>query len=48
MANNDGLLDFSREENDDQEAQDNLSHTDGRETLKRAFGSGDSSSQEKD
>ena len=43
MANDDGLLDFSHEENDDQEAQDNLSHTDGRDTLRRALDNGDSS-----
>ena len=49
MGDNDnGLLDFSREENDEQEAQDNLSHTDRRETLRRTFGSGDSSYEEED
>ena len=48
MANNDGLLDFSHEEYDDQKAQDNLSHTNGRDTLRKTFCSGDSSSEEED
>ena len=45
MAGND-LLDFSHEEHD--EFQDNLSHTDGRDTLRKTFCSGDSSSEEED
>ena len=41
MTGND-LLDLSREEHD--ESQDNLYHTDGRDTLRKTFCSGDSSS----
>ena len=45
MTGND-LLDLSREEHD--ESQDNLYHTDGRDTLRKTFCSGDSSSEEED